>query len=90
MATNDSPINTRAGELIRARRAQYGTPYMHISRKLRTRGIRLTPQMLKRIETGERRSSIDELVAIFEVLDIRMLDLLPFHPIMSHGEDDRG
>lgn len=80
MAKQKTPYADRARALIKARREEYGTPYTHISMKLRAYDVDLAPQLIRRIEDGTRKPSIDEIAGIFAALKLDMHALFADHP----------
>ena len=72
------PLAEKASQLIKDRRERFGgVTYAFISREMEKRGLPIPVLGLKRIERGERKLDVDELVALFQVLDIPLSELLP-------------
>lgn len=51
-------------------------PYVELSRRLAEKGVDIPPLGLRRIEKGERRVDVDELVALSDVFGVPVLVLL--------------
>ncbi|WP_199286723.1 helix-turn-helix domain-containing protein [Nocardioides houyundeii] len=57
-------------------RLELGLSYAEVSRELARRGHKIPPLGLRRIEAGERRVDVDDLVALALVLDVNPSALL--------------
>jgi len=66
------------GEQVRAnvRRLRGSTQYKELSEKLTRAGRPIAPLGLRRIESGERRVDVDDLMALAAVFDVPPLSLL--------------
>nr|WP_062336140.1 helix-turn-helix transcriptional regulator [Herbidospora sakaeratensis] len=61
---------------IRARRATLGLSYEGVVARLQLQGHYATQQLLSRIELGQRRVDVDDLVALAAALDTTPAELL--------------
>lgn len=77
MTSRNDKYTARARTLISEKRAKFGTPLTHISREMESRGLPMVPRVLRRVEAGERSLNIDEVVALFDILSIRLDELFP-------------
>ena len=68
MPTPKTKYARKLSTIMRDARTKHATPYTHIQRELRLRGMTIPPQSLKRIEEGSRKVSVDEAYAILDIL----------------------
>lgn len=89
MADKKNPLGP-TGEAVRAavaaHRARLNLGYAELSRRLEAIGRPIPVLGLSRIEKGERRVDVDDLVALAYALEVTPLTLLT---PKSHGPDDR-
>lgn len=70
------PTGRTAAPNIAARRRQLGLTYIALSRRLTHGGHDLSTLALKRIETGNRRIDVDDLMALAGALEVSPITLL--------------
>ena len=70
------PIGTNVTHTVAQFREKRGFGYAELSRKLGEMGRDIPPLGLRRIESGERRVDVDDLVALALALDVSPLALL--------------
>jgi transcriptional regulator with XRE-family HTH domain len=83
------PIGANVTHTVRRFREERRLGYAELSRKLAELGRDIPPLGLRRIESGERKVDVDDLVALAFVFDISPLALLlPTEPssLTSQGE----
>ena len=74
--TNLGPIGTNVANTVRQLREDRRLGYAELSRQLADIGREIPPLGLRRIESGERRVDVDDLVALAFVFDVSPLALL--------------
>jgi transcriptional regulator with XRE-family HTH domain len=74
--TDLGPIGVNVTQTVRRFREERRLGYAELSRKLAEMGREIPPLGLRRIESGERRVDVDDLVALALALDVSPLALL--------------
>ena len=74
--TDLGPIGVNVTHSVRQFREARRLGYAELSRKLAEMGRDIPPLGLRRIESGERRVDVDDLVALALALDVSLLALL--------------
>ena len=91
--TPRNPLGTighRVLSNVRTLRLARGLSYMDLSRSLTDLGRPIPPLGLSRLESGERRVDVDDLVALAHALKVEAADLLFAEvSITMTGEDAR-
>jgi hypothetical protein len=75
MTDTQQTATDKAREVFKKKREMYGTPYTHVTRELAKRGVEIPPLGLKRLERGQRRLEVDELIGLCAVLNIPLTDI---------------
>ena len=75
-STELGPIGVNVTHTVRQFRQKRGLGYADLSRKLAKMGREIPPLGLRRIESGDRRVDVDDLVALALALDVSPLALL--------------
>lgn len=70
------PIGANVAQTVRHFREKRRLGYAELSRKLSEMGREIPPLGLRRIESGDRRVDVDDLVALALALDVSVLALL--------------
>lgn len=82
------PIGSNAAAVVRHLRQQRRLSYAELSRMVESLGRSIPPLGLRRIEAGERRIDIDDLVALALALEVSPLRLLlptEISPLVTNG-----
>jgi transcriptional regulator with XRE-family HTH domain len=74
--TDLGPIGANLTHNVRRFRTERRLGYAELSRKLAEMGREIPPLGLRRIENGDRRVDVDDLVALALALDVSLLALL--------------
>jgi transcriptional regulator with XRE-family HTH domain len=83
------PVGAHAAETVRELREQRRLSYAELSRILERLGRPIPPLGLRRIEAGERRIDVDDLVALalaLEVSPLRLLLPIEESSLVSNGD----
>ena len=73
---NVGPIGVNVNQAVKRFREKRRLGYAELSRKLDEMGRDIPPLGLRRIESGERRVDVDDLIALALALDVSVLALL--------------
>ncbi len=88
--TDLGPIGVNVNHAVQRFRDKRRLGYAELSRKLAELGREIPPLGLRRIESGERRVDVDDLVALALALDVSVLALLlptDASSLVPHGRE---